>query len=167
MSNDKESLSCDTFAVRRCEARDRDAVLTLLPPDVMDSQLSRKSIHVPINSIDAVFVGKHHVWVAEAFGRIIGSVTVIRNNDSLAHLTCMCIAPGFAEGTLVARRLAEKAIRDAWDRGYIKLVVHTRLPPNRLAAELHELGFEFSRETSKGGEHMLEFYQNLYERPRS
>jgi hypothetical protein len=60
----------------------------------------------------------------------------------------------------------EMAIRDAWERGYLKLVVHTNLPPCRLTAALHELGFEYSQERSMGGEHVLEFYQNLYEQPR-
>jgi hypothetical protein len=58
------------------------------------------------------------------------------------------------------------AIADAYKRGYLKLVVHTNLPPCRLTVALHDLGFEFSRERSTGGEHVLEFYQNLYERPR-
>jgi hypothetical protein len=35
-----------------------------------------------------------------------------------------------------------------------------------LTALLHDLGFELSREHSKDGEHVLEFFQNLYERPR-
>jgi predicted component of type VI protein secretion system len=34
-----------------------------------------------------------------------------------------------------------------------------------LTALLHDLGFEFSREHSKDGEHVLKFFQNLYERP--
>jgi hypothetical protein len=62
--------------------------------------------------------------------------------------------------------IAGTAIRHAWERGYLKLVVHTHLPPNRPAAFLHDLGFEFSREHSMGTEHVLEFYLNLYERPR-
>jgi phosphoserine phosphatase RsbU/P len=60
-----------------------------------------------------------------------------------------------------------RRLRDAWERGYLKLVVHTSSPPSRLAADLHKLGFEFSREHSMDGEHVLEFYQNLYERPQT
>jgi hypothetical protein len=80
-------------------------------------------------------------------------------------LRCLCVDPAVADRHVVARGLAERAIRDAYKRGYLKLVVHTNLPPCRLTAALHDLGFEFSRERSTGEEHVLEFYQNLYERP--
>jgi hypothetical protein len=89
---------------------------------------------------------------------------VIRSSPSLAHLRSLCVAPEFAERHVVASSLAEMAIRDAGERGYLKLVVHTDLPPCQLTTALHDLGFEFSRERSVGGEHLLEFYQNLYER---
>lgn len=106
------------------------------------------------------------MWVAESFGRIVGSAAVIHNDASLAHLRYLCVAPDIADRHVVARRLAETAIRDAYERGYLKLVVHTNSPPSRLTAVLHDLGFEFSRERLMDGEHVLEFYQNLYERPR-
>jgi N-acetylglutamate synthase-like GNAT family acetyltransferase len=120
-----------------------------------------------INCIAGAIAGKHHLWVAEAFGRIIGSAAVLHNDDSLAHLRYLCVAPDLAERPVIAMGLAERAIRDAYERGYLKLVVHSNLPPNRLATVLHDLGFEFSRERETGGEHMLEFYQNLYEQPQS
>jgi hypothetical protein len=60
----------------------------------------------------------------------------------------------------------EMAIRDVWECGCVKLVLHTDLPPNRLTTTFHDLGVEFSRQRALGTEHVLEFYQNLYERPR-
>ena len=160
------TTSAQPFSVRRFEARDRDAVLALWLGDVMHSQPGSEIVDVLTISMEGAIAGKHHVWVAEAFGRIIGSVAVIRNNASLAHLRSLCVAPDFAERHEVARALAETAVRDAWERGYLKLVVHTNSSPSRLTAFLHDLAFEFSRERSMGGEHVLEFYLNLYKRPR-
>ena len=58
------------------------------------------------------------------------------------------------------------AIRDTWQRGYLKLVIHTHTPPSWLtAAFLHDLRFAFSQERWMGPEHVLEFYLNLYEQP--
>lgn len=160
------TTSSEPFSVRRFEARDREAVLALWPEDVMHSESGSQTIDVLVNSVEDAIAGKHHVWVAEALGRIIGSAAVIPSDLSLAHLRYLYVVPEFAERQVVARGLAEMAIRDAYERGYLKLLVHSNLPPNRLAAALHELGFEFSRERETDGEHVLEFYQNLYERPQ-
>jgi GNAT superfamily N-acetyltransferase len=158
--------SSEPFSVRRFEVRDREAVLALWPADVMHLLPGSETIDVLISSVQDAIAGKHHVWVAEAFGRIIGSAAVIHSDFSLAHLRYLYVVPDFAERQVVARGLAETAIRDAYERGYLKLVVHSNLPPSRLATALHDLGFEFSRERETGGQHVLEFYQNLYERPQ-
>lgn len=157
----------EAFSVRQFEAKDHEPVLALWPVAAMHLQPGSDTIDVLINSIEGAIAGKDHLWVAEAAGRIIGAVAVIRINASLAHLRCLCVAADFAERQVVARGLAEMAITDAWERGYLKLVVHTHSPPDRLAAPFRDLGFEFARERSTGGQHVLEFYQNLYERPRS
>jgi N-acetylglutamate synthase-like GNAT family acetyltransferase len=137
-------------------------VLALWPTSEIDSSLDSKIVEV----VDGAIGGRHQVWVAESYGRIIGSVGVIRDNALVAHLRYLSVAPDLADGQAVATCLTERAIRDAYERGYLKLVVHSSLPPNRLTTVLHNLGFEFSRERDTGGEHVLEFYQNLYERPQ-
>jgi N-acetylglutamate synthase-like GNAT family acetyltransferase len=164
--NETFTTSSEPFSVRRFELRDHDGVLALWPAAVMHFQSDADTFDVLIDSVEGAAAGKDHVWVAEAYGRIIGSAAVIPVNVSQAHLRCLCVAPNVAERDVVARGLAEMAIRDAYKRGYLKLVVHTNLPPCRLTVALHDLGFEFSRERSTGGEHVLEFYQNLYEWPR-
>jgi len=160
------TTSPEPFRVRRFETQDREAVLAMLPADMMHSQSCSETIDVLCNAVEGGNGAKHDVWIAEAFGRIIGSATVVRNDASLAHLQCLSVAPDVAERKEVARGLAEMAIRDAWDHGYLKLVVHTDLPPDRFTAFLHDLGFEFSRERAIDGDHVLEFYINLYARPR-
>jgi N-acetylglutamate synthase-like GNAT family acetyltransferase len=164
--NQNITTSFELFRVRPFEEQDREAVVALWPADVMHLPPGSEPVDVLVNSVAGAIAGKHHVWVAETVGRIIGVAAVIRYNASEAHLRCLCVAHDSPERQLVARGLAEMAIRDAWERGYLKLVVHTSSPPSRLAADLHKLGFEFSRELSMDGEHVLEFYQNLYERPR-
>ena len=155
----------ESYSVRRFEVPDHEAVLALGPAGVMHLQPGSNALDVLINSVEGAIAGKDHVWVAEASSRIIGLAAVIHINDSLAHLRCLCVARDVAQRHIVARGLAQVAITDAYRRGYLKLVVHTDLPPCRLTAALHELGFEFSRERLTGNEHVLEFYQNLYETP--
>jgi L-amino acid N-acyltransferase YncA len=132
----------------------------------MHAQPDVETLDVLINSVEGAIAGIHHVWVAEAGGRIIGATVVIPSNASLAHLRFIFVTPDFTDRFAVTMDLVQTAIRDARERGYLKLVVHTDSPPSRLAIRLHDLGFEFSRERSVSGEHVLEFYQNLYERSR-
>jgi N-acetylglutamate synthase-like GNAT family acetyltransferase len=166
--NENFTTSSEPFSVRRFEMRDREAVLALWPATVVtQAQPDLQTIQLMIDSVEGAIAGKDHLWVAEARGRIIGSVAVIRDTASLAHLRCLCVASDIVDRHAVARGLARTAITDAWDRGYLKLVVHTDFPSSRLTTViLHNLGFEFSRESSLGGEHVLEFYQNFYELPR-
>jgi N-acetylglutamate synthase-like GNAT family acetyltransferase len=165
--NENFTTSTEPFSVRRFEPRDLEAVLALWPAAAMHLQPGSDTIDVLINSVEGAIAGTNHLWVAEASARIIGSAAVIRIDACLAHLRYLCVATDFEERHVVARGLAETAIADAWERGYLKLVVHTHLPPDRLTAALHDLGFEFAQERSTGGRHVLEFYQNLYERPRT
>src|SRR6266446_877964 len=132
--NDAFSTSAEPFSVRRFETQDREAVLALWPGDLINSQPCSKTIDLLINSAASENAGKHDVWIAEAFGRIIGSAAIVRYDASQAHLKCLSVAPEIVERKIVARGLAEAAIRDAWERGYLKLVVHTHLPPGQLTA---------------------------------
>ena len=162
--NEDFTTSTAPFLVRRFEAADIVEVAALLWAGVMQSQTGAQTVNRMADYAAEAIEAKHHVWVAESFGRIIGSAVVMSDDRSLAHLRCLCVAPDRAERHIVAEALAELAIRDTWECGYVKLEVHADLPPNRLTAALHELGFEFSRERAMGAEHVLEFYQNLYER---
>ena len=159
------ATSSAPFSVRCFEARDRAALQALGLVDATPAPPSPEAKEALANSAEDATDGKVHVWVAEAVDQVIGAVAVIHDNASLAHLKYLCVAPGLAGWRDVASELAETAIKDAYDRGYLKLVVHTPLPPSRLTTHLHYLGFEFSRERLLGEEHALEFYLNLYQRP--
>ena len=115
--------------------------------------------------LDVEIPGSQNAWIVESAGRIIGVAVVQIENDVLAHLKHVWVAPDAPNHRHVASTLAATAIRDTWEYGYLKLVVHTAVPASRLVASMHELGFEFARAHSMGGEPVVEFYRNLYERP--
>jgi len=165
--NANSSTSSETFSVRRFEARDIEAVIALLSAGVMYSHSGTTTVDLSpiIKGVAAAIAGKHPVWVAESSGRIIGVTVGICDGNSLAHLRCLCVAHDIEEPHVVVQTLTESAIKDAWECGYVKLIVHTDMPLNQLTATFHDLGFEFSRDGAMGSEHTLEFYLNLYERP--
>lgn len=164
--NEDVTTSSEPCSVRRFQARDRNAVLNLSPVDVMHRQADLEVADSLTTAVEGAIAGENQLWVAEASGRIVGLASLVPNTGWVAHLTWLWVAADLAERHAVAIRLAEVAIGDAWERGYLRLVVHSDLPPSPLRAFLHDLGFEFIREHLLNGDHVLEFLQNLYERPR-
>ena len=153
------------FSVRRFEAKDRSGVMALY------AAYSRHGCASGMADLaSASFEGDaagHQMWVAEAGGRIIGSAAVISHEVRVAHFKNLSVATDQFDRHRVARGIAKLAVADVWERGYLKLIVHTEAPANRVAADLRDMGFAFSRERDVGGEHVLEFYQNFYELPAS
>jgi hypothetical protein len=164
--NQNFNASSEPFSVRRFEAKDHPAVLALWRTAEMRLRPVSDASDVLIEPSEGDLPANHLIWVAEASGRTVGSATVIHNNPSVAYLRSLCVAPDLASPPAVARALAETAIREVYERGYLKLVVHADLRSGRLTPVLHDLGFEFSREHLFDGEHVIEFYRNLYERPQ-
>lgn len=115
---------------------------------------------------EQVASGRQNAWVAEAEGSIIGMAVVSIESQALAHLVYLHVTGDSVSHERAAKALAEIAIRKAWDAGYLKFVVHTRLPASQVIPYMHELGFEFARTYSSGSERGIEFYRNLYEPPR-
>jgi N-acetylglutamate synthase-like GNAT family acetyltransferase len=155
----------DAFSVRIFEPADRAGVLALYPPDEVQDNPTAETVATIADLIDRAQAGGHRLWVAVAEGRVIGSIALVRLGPELAHVRAMSVAPGVAERDPVARRLGETAIVDAWDQGYLKLVVHTPQSGAELKGAFHRVSFELSKESWIDGKHMLEFYQNIYERP--
>jgi len=161
---DQSTTGSHALRVRPLEPRDlKDAGETF--PGAM--------VHVhagPADSMHSLFEefasGKQNVWVAEAGDRIIGMAVVSIESQALARLMYLHVTGDTANHERAARALAEIAIRDAWEGGYLKLVVHARIPANHVIEYMHELGFEFARNHTTGSQRVVEFYRNLYEPPR-
>ena len=160
------NASIEPFAVRRFEAKDHSAIMALWRTAQTRLQPVSDRMEVLITPGEGEVPGNYFIWVAEASGRTVGSATVIQNNPSVANLRFLYVAPDVASPPAVARALAETAIREVYERGFLKLVVHTDLPSGKLNPALHDLGFEFARERRIDGERVIEFYRNLYERPQ-
>jgi N-acetylglutamate synthase-like GNAT family acetyltransferase len=105
--------------------------------------------------------------VAEAGGRVVGTVAVVEGSPDVAHLYWLRVEPEWQPRFTVARRLSLAAAAHAREVGLLKLVVQAPADAEqRVASYYHELGFEFSRSREIDGRHVLEFYLNLYERPQ-
>ena len=161
---DQSTTQSEALCVRPLEARDLMEAGETFPG-------AMAHVHAgPADSMHSFFQelasGRRSAWVAEAGGRIIGMAVVFIESQALAHLMYLHVAGDGANHERAARVLAEIVIRDAWEGGYLKLVVHARIPANPLIEYMHDLGFEFARTRSSGSERAIEFYRNPYESPR-
>lgn len=120
----------------------------------------------PINDLPKR-TSHNRLLVAEADGRIIGTLAILEPKRDVGDLQWLRVDPAWQDDLRVPQALARAASEHARDIGLLKLVVH--VPDSavaRVAAYYHQLGFQFSRRREEGAVNVLEFYLNLYERPR-
>ena len=156
------------FLVRSFQGGDREQILRLhaavAPTGSVDCDCESK-----IDQIEEKYFRRpqDHFWVAEAGGRIVGTVGICVHDENVAHLHCLRAVDDTTDH-VIRRALVQVAAGHAHEHGCLKLVVHPQNVPvdiERAAEFLHRLGFEFSRHREVEKEPVFEFYLNLYERP--
>jgi N-acetylglutamate synthase-like GNAT family acetyltransferase len=164
----EDGHSFDTFLVRSFRATDQLQVMQLhaaaAPSGFVDCDCAAN-----IDEIQEKYFRRtqDHFWVAEALGRIVGTVAIYVHDDNVAHLYCL-LAVDESVDHLIRKGLVRVAASHAHHHGCLKLVLHApdrQVDIGRAAEFLHRLGFEFSRHREVEKRPVLEFYLNLYERP--
>ena len=111
---------------------------------------------------------RERFWVAEADGRLIGSVAVVEEGPDVGHIYWLRVAPQWQADYAVARRLAQTAATYAREVGFLKLISQVpRQAEQRVVGYYRQMGFEFSRAREIDGRHVLEFYLDLYAQPET
>jgi len=154
------------FSVRVAKAADRHNILSLYPHGLTQAA-GTDTLHFISQLINAPDPNPNRILIAEMDDRLIGCVILSKADSNVAHLFGLCVESKSEARDAVLKRLGETAVADAWEAGYLKLVIHTDHPPEKLSGTLHQLSFEFSREAWLDGTHVLEFYQDIYHRPDS
>jgi predicted N-acetyltransferase YhbS len=158
----------EQFVVRPSTPADRPAVERLFREGLLPGHVEYESARA--ERIRRSFGSdRERFLVAEstADGRIVGTVAVIEAQPDVGHLHWLRVAPEWQADFKVARALRRAAAEHARGVGLLKLAMH--VPPEaegRVASYVHQLGFELSRTREIDGVHVLEFYLNLYERPK-
>jgi DNA-binding MarR family transcriptional regulator/GNAT superfamily N-acetyltransferase len=84
---------------------------------------------------------REHCWIAEQDGAPIGSVFIVKENDSVARLRMLIVEPK-ARGLGVGRRLVEECIRFSRQAGYGEITLWTHSILTAARRIYASLGFE-------------------------
>jgi hypothetical protein len=163
---DQCTIDYEALRVRPLEPRDLREAVEMFPGAFMHLHPGPPAAGAAPPRLHEDVFGRQSAWVAEAEDRLIGMAVLSIESQALARLTYLHVAGDGPHHAPAARALAEVAIREAWDGGYLKLVVHTHIPASHVIEYMHDLGFEFARTHLTGSERVVEFYRNLYEPPR-
>jgi N-acetylglutamate synthase-like GNAT family acetyltransferase len=154
------------FSVRVASAADRPNILSLYPHG-LNQAAGTDTRHLILQLINAPEPNSTRIWIAEMDDRLIGCLILSKADSNVAHLYGLCVESTSDAREAVLKRLGETAVADAWEAGYLKLVIHTDHSPEQLSGTLHQLSFQFSREAWLDGTHVLEFYQDIYHIPET
>jgi N-acetylglutamate synthase-like GNAT family acetyltransferase len=165
----KKREARDSFTIRNFRPEDRADVSRLYRDGLIMGQLDPYDPAVDLKHVEESY-GRDafsHFWVAEADGRLIGTVAIDHDdtNDKhidIAHLRRLRVDPAWQHDERVAVRLLEVATAHARAKRYVKLVVHTPVDDGRCRALLERLGFIFARKRQVHDRAVLEFYVQLY-----
>ncbi len=161
--------SFDTFLVRSFQAADQQQVMQL-HATTAPSGFVNCDCAANIDEIEEKYFRRpqDHFWVAEALGRIVGTVAIYVHDDNVAHLYCLRAADDSMD---IRKGLVRVAAGHAHHHGCLKLVVHApgceggdievAKPPSFCISS--GLNSPWHRQVEKRP--LLEFYLNLYERP--
>ena len=120
-----------------------------------------------LNDIEAAYFRRpqDHLWVAEAKHSVIGTVAISEDDARVAHLRRLRVAPFWQLDSHVAISLIRTAVNHARFHGCLKLVFHTSLDSATAIELLQGLGLQFARVRKEAGQHLIEFYDNVYAHP--
>ena len=156
--------------LRSFRATDRPDVLRLYRHGLLAGVPDPADPATEIEAIEEIYLKppQNHFWVAEVTERVIASVAIAEDDRRVAHVRLLRVDPAWKmwRDTGVAGALIERAAQHAREHDCPKLVLHSPVNDEWAIRSLHRLGFEYSRARELGGKHLLEFYLNIYERPK-
>jgi len=154
------------FLVRSFQPDDQPEVWRLYHRGLLAGHVDPYDPAADLDRIEEFYIGSphRHFWVAEAFGKVVGTVAIAEEEDGVAHLRRLRVAPEWQDKSHVAVGLIKTATAHAREHGALKLIFHTPVDDTRAKDLLGRLGFHFARIREINGRQLLEFYVDLYER---
>ncbi|HEX7010042.1 MAG TPA: GNAT family N-acetyltransferase [Phycisphaeraceae bacterium] len=154
------------FVVRSYQPHDQAAVSHLYTAGLLAGQIAPNDTGADIENIPQAYFDseRHHFWVAEADGQVVGMIGVASDEPHTAEIRRLRVRPQ-DQHTAIAARLLETAVAHCKRHGYLKVVLDTRFERNAAMDLFDKIGFQHTRTRNVHGKEMLEFYLDLYRQP--
>ncbi len=158
-----EDASLEGLAVRTWETSDQQAVLRLYDTGLLAGQIAANDTGADVDNIHEAYLDqpRHHFWVAEHRGQVVGMIAVASDEDDTAEVRRLRIDVGY-QATRLAAILVRTALQHCRRHGYLKVRLDTRYEPTEAIHAFEQAGFQHTRTRTAVGKDMLEFYLDLY-----
>ncbi len=152
--------------VRTYQAGDQNDVLRLYNEGLLAGQAAPNDTGADLDHIQAAYFEdpRHHFWVAEARGQIIGMIGVASDEEHTAEIRRLRVDPAF-QNTHIAVTLLATAIEHCKHHRYLKVRLDTAFSKDTALDLFDKVGFQHTRSKTVHGKELLEFYLDLYRDP--
>ncbi len=156
-----EGLSIRTF-----EPRDQRAVMTLYDHGLLAGQIAANDTGADIDMIQEAYLDdpRHHFWVAEMQGKVVGMIGVISDEEHTAEVRRLRVAEAYHHSEIPAI-LLKTAIDHCRHHEYLKVRLDTRFERDDALHLFDRVGFQHTRTRTIHGHDLLEFYLDIYRQP--
>ncbi|MEM7681396.1 MAG: GNAT family N-acetyltransferase [Planctomycetota bacterium] len=151
------------MTVRSFQQDDHGAVVRLYDVGLLAGQLAPNDTGADIDNIFEAYFddARHHFWVAQASGRVVGMIGVASDDRDTAEVRRLRVEPGRTADE-VALPLLEMALEHCRHHAYLKVRLDTRFDSEQAVGLFERLGFQHTRTRNTPGKATLEFYFDLY-----
>lgn len=148
--------------IRSYQEADHAAVAALYIQGLLCGEPDRNDTAADLDFMQEAYFSdpRDHFWVAEIDGEVVGTIGVV-HDESIAQIRRLRVRPDL-QHTSLASELLDTALKHCRKHGSLKVVLDTKMDPQRAIALLDSSGFQFHRGKQVQGKQVLEFYFNLY-----
>ncbi|MEQ9453149.1 MAG: GNAT family N-acetyltransferase [Phycisphaeraceae bacterium] len=149
--------------IRSFRAEDQACVSRLYVEGLLAGQIAPNDTGADIeNVLEAYFDDdRHHLWVAEAEGTVVGMIGVGSDERDTAEIRRLRVIPDHQRSS-IAQLLAETAVNHCKKHGFLKVRLDTRFERDAALDLFTRLGFKHNRTKTMNGKDLHEFYLDLY-----
>jgi N-acetylglutamate synthase-like GNAT family acetyltransferase len=154
------------LAVRSFSPADQHAVTRLYSEGLLAGQIAPNDTGADVENIQAAYFDedRHHFWVAEVDGQVVGMIGVASDEPHTAEIRRLRVEPSYQE-TEIPAVLLETALNHCKHHEYLKVRLDTRFERNQALNLFDRIGFQHTRSKNLHGKELLEFYLDLYRDP--
>lgn len=166
-SSNGQAPGYDELHVRTFADHDHPEVLRLYTEGLLDGVIAPNDTGADLDHIAEAYFDepRHHLWVADMAGRILGMIGVGSDEEHTAEVRRLRVDPRHQRGP-VAAQLLETALNHCKANGYLKIRLDTRYEKSAAVDHFERIGFQHTRTRTAPGKEVLEFYLDLYRQPQ-